>query len=471
MQEIIELRLVFKFGGTSLAGPDRIRNACSLVKHYIMRGNRLVVVCSAMGDTTDHLLALLSAAEEGRRDEMDAILTQLESDHLEATRGAVDDGELRRAAEDRVRAMLLDLRHIISGIYFLRESTPKSRDLILSFGERLSTWIFTCSLRSMGVGAEYFEGGDAGIVTDSEFGYATPLFEQCLTLVRERLEPVLSRGSVAVVTGFIGRTPDGAITTLGRGGSDLTATLLGWGLGADEVWLWTDVDGLMTTDPRILKTAKVIPQLSYDEAIEMAVFGAKGLHPRALEASYYGGIRVRIKNTFNPSAPGTLITSSSINTGTLVKAVLLLRDVAMITVKGATAVGRPGSAARILQSLANAGINIVMISQSASESSISLIVARRLADRAVEAIKRSTDAGMVQKIECEKDVAVVAVVGEGMKGTPGVASRVFGAVAKRGINVRMIAQGSSELNISFVVKESDGVEAVKAIHEDYGLGA
>ncbi len=465
------MRLVFKFGGTSLGGAERIRNACSIVKRYKKEGCELAVVCSAIGDTTDQLLQLLAAAETGRRDEMESLLAEIERVHLDAVRGSVDDGALRNLAEDRARSMLVDLRHIVSGIYFLRETTPKSRDLVLSFGERLSTSIFTYALKSEGVGAEYFEGGDAGVVTDREFGYASPLIDKCLPLIRSRLDPVLSRGDVAVVTGFIGRSPEGAITTLGRGGSDLTATLLGWGLSADEVWLWTDVDGLMTTDPRILGSARVIPQLSYEEAIEMAVFGAKGLHPRALEAAAYGGVKVRIKNTFNPSAQGTLISSNSINIGSVVKAVLLLKNVAMITVRGATAVGRPGSAARILQCLAASGINIMMISQSISESSISLIVSRSLADKAVEAIKSSPNADSIQMTECEKDVAVVAVVGEGMKGTPGVASRVFGAVARHGINIRMIAQGSSELNISFVVKESDAVEAVKAIHTDYGLGA
>ncbi|MEM0482004.1 MAG: aspartate kinase, partial [Nitrososphaerota archaeon] len=287
---------------------------------------------------------------------------------------------------------------------------------------------------------------------------------------RNTILPLLGEGVVPVVTGFIGRTRDGAITTLGRGGSDFTAALLGSGVKADEVVLWSDVDGLLTADPRIVKEARVIPRLSYEEALEMAVFGAKGLHPRAIEAAQNGGVRVRIKNTFNPSAPGTLITDRGLSTDSVVKGVLLVRDVAMITVRGASAVGKPGSAARILQGISSRGINVMMISQSVSESSISLIVRRESADVALEAIRDSNPPDVIRGVECEKDVVVVAVVGEGMKGTPGVASRVFGAVARRGINVRMIAQGSSELNISFVVKEADGVEAVRAIHKDYGLG-
>lgn len=422
-----------------------------------------------MGDTTDILIAMMNAAVKGDRGAVEGYLRALRDAHLAAALEVVSDGELRTETVQLLNERLNDLTHILSSIYFLREVTQRSKDLVLSFGERLSTWIFTSTLRGLGIPAKYFEGGDAGIITDSDFGYATPILDETIENIGKTLLPHLSEGVVPVVTGFIGRTRDGAITTLGRGGSDLTATLLGSGIGADEVVLWSDVDGLLTTDPRIVKTAKTIPQLSYEEALEMAVFGAKGLHPRAIETAQKFGIKVRIKNTFNPSAPGTLITTHGVSTGSVVKSVLLVRDVAMITVKGSSVIGRPGSAAKVLQSLSDAGINVMMISQSVSESSVSLIVRRDCADRALEAIKGSSPAGAIRGIECERDVVVLAVVGEGMKGTPGVASRVFGAVAKRGVNVRMIAQGSSELNISFVVKEADGFEAVRAIHEDYGL--
>jgi aspartate kinase len=464
------MRLVFKFGGTSLGDGERIRNACNIVRSYRERGDNIVVVCSAMGDTTDILLELMDSAVRGERGRLEDGLERLRSAHIEAVEYVLRGDGLKSEALKVIEERLSDLTHILSSIYFLREVTPRTRDLVLSFGERLSTWIFTCALRGLGIAAKYLEGGDAGIITDSDFGYATPLMEETLNNIKNTILPLLGQGVVPVVTGFIGRTRDGAITTLGRGGSDFTATLLGSGIKADEVVLWSDVDGLLTADPRIVRGVKVIPQLSYEEALEMAVFGAKGLHPRAIEAAQNGGVKVRIKNTFNPSAPGTLITDRGLSTDSVVKGVLLVRDVAMITVRGATAVGKPGSAARILQSISSRGINVMMISQSVSESSISLIVRRESADAALEAIRDSNPPSLIRGVECEKDVVVVAVVGEGMKGTPGVASRVFGAVARRGINVRMIAQGSSELNISFVVKEADGVEAVRAIHEDYGLG-
>jgi aspartate kinase len=260
------------------------------------------------------------------------------------------------------------------------------------------------------------------------------------------------------------------MTTLGRGGSDYTATILGYCLDVDEVWLWSDVDGLMTADPRIVKDARVLPTVSFNEAIEMAIFGAKGLHPRALEPAMKSNIKVRIKNTFNPSHPGTLITAKPEKSNMIVKAVLLVKDAAMISVRGASMVGRPGTVAKILETLARENINVMMISQSVSESSVSMVIKRDALSRALNRLETALlGTGLVEDIESEDDVNVIAVVGEGMRGTPGVASKVFGAVAKRGINVRMIAQGSSELNISFVVKEEDGNEAVKAVHDEYGL--
>jgi aspartate kinase len=308
-------------------------------------------------------------------------------------------------------------------------------------------------------------------VTDSNFGEAMPLFEVTRLNVRRRLGRMLDEGVTPVVTGFIATNEEGVVTTLGRGGSDYTATILASSLPADEVWLWTDVDGLMTANPRLVPEAVVLRKISYNEAVEMALFGAKGLHPRALEPVMEAQIPVKIKNTFNPSAEGTLITTSSEKTDKPVKAVLLVNNTAMLTVKGPSMVGQPGTAAKILDTLYRAGVNVMMISQSISESSISLIVRRSQLNKAVTAIEKALlGTRIVAAVEPEEDVVVVAVVGEGMKGTPGVASRVFGAVASRGVNVRMIAQGSSELNISFVVREEDGVEAVKAIHEDYGLG-
>jgi aspartate kinase len=274
-----------------------------------------------------------------------------------------------------------------------------------------------------------------------------------------------------VITGFIAATWEGTTTTIGRGGSDYTATIVGASIGADEVWIWTDVDGLMTTDPNIIPKAKRIPEVSFAEAIEMAVLGAKSMHPRALEPAMESDIPVRIRNTFNPENPGTLIVKQQkIEPGGIVKALNIVKDVAMITVGGAGMVGTPGTAAKIFDVLGRNGINILMISQSVSETNISIIIKKSQLKKAVFGLETVLSGkGIVREITAEGDVCIIAAIGAGMKGTPGVAAKIFDAVARRGINIRMIAQGSSELNISFVVKDAQSLEAAKVLHEEFKL--
>jgi len=458
-----------KFGGSSLSSSQNIKHAASIIKKY-SPDNEIVVVCSASGETTDELFSLVDKARRGRSEEVERKLSDLEQHHLGLLE-AVGDERIREETGETLKQWLRELRRAVLGILYLREATPRSTDYVLSFGERFSTLIMAGTLNSLGLKAQYLDGGEAGIVTDSNFGEAMPLMEVTRLNVKRRLGPMLDEGITPVVTGFIATNEEGVTTTLGRGGSDYTATILASSLPADEVWLWTDVDGLMTANPRIVPESVVLRTISYNEAIEMALFGAKGLHPRALEPVMKAKIPVKIRNTFNPESEGTLITDYTEKTGKPVKAVLLVNNTAMLTVRGPSMVGEPGTAAKILDTLYRAGVNVMMMSQSISESNISMIIRRNQLHKAVTAIEKGLlGTRIVASVEPEEDVVVVAVVGEGMKGTPGVASRVFGAVAAKGINIRMIAQGSSELNISFVVKESDGVDAVRAIHNEYRLG-
>ncbi|MEM3063112.1 MAG: aspartate kinase, partial [Nitrososphaerota archaeon] len=322
-----------------------------------------------------------------------------------------------------------------------------------------------------GLKVEYYSGGEAGIITDSNFGEAKPLMNVTKYQIRERILPLLDKKIIPIISGFIAFNQEGMITTLGRGGSDYTATIIGSAIKADETWIWTDVDGLMTADPKIVPFAKTLHELSFLEAIEMAVFGAKYMHPKALEPAMEENIPVRIRNLFNQENPGTLITKEvKIIERKIVKAVTSINDVALITVSGIGMIGTPGIAAKIFDTLGKNNINILMISQSVSEANISLIIKRKDLERAITAFETSIfRKDFIQNIETEEDISVIAVVGAGMKGTPGVAARVFNAVAKKGVNVRMIAQGSSELNISFVVKEKDSKKAVQAIHEEFEL--
>jgi aspartate kinase len=391
--------------------------------------------------------------------------------HSAAAMKAIKNKRVLQEIGQIIEKTLDELGKVLTGISYVGELTPKSRDYVVSFGERLSAPIVWGALRDLKLESQWFTGKEAGIVTDANFGEATPLMNVTMHQLRERIGPLLEKQVIPMVTGYIAATQDGVVTTLGRGGSDYTATLLGAALAVDEVWIWTDVDGLMTADPKIIPSAKMLPELSYQEAAEMAIFGVKAMHPRALEPLMRENIRARIRNVFNQENPGTLIAKeSTVKHTEVVKAIALIKDVAMVNVSGAGMVGAPGSYAKIFDVLGKNKINIMMVSTAVSEANMSLIIRRKLVGRALSTLEIALlGRGLVSEVTAEDDVCVIAVMGANMKGTLGVASRIFTTVARKGINIRMIAQGSSELNISFVVKEKDGEVAVRAIHEEFKL--
>jgi aspartate kinase len=464
------MRLVMKFGGSTLADADRLRAAASIVSHSISEGNRLLIVVSAMADVTDRLLEIIEAMSEKDRIPTNAVQA-LVNKHRHDVCTAIKDAVIQDEVLAKVDGLVYELESILLNTARLKELTPRTRDYLLSFGERFSAQIFCGVLEDTGVEARCFTGMDAGIVTDDHFGSARPLMKMTTHEVNENLGPLLDRNITPVVTGFIGATPDGVTTTLGRGGSDYTATVLASALGADEVWIWTDVDGLMTADPKIEPSAKTIAIISYDEAIEMAYFGAKGMHPRALEPAAENGIPIHVKNAFDPEGLGTLIVKEQFVKGRdVVKSVALVKDVSMITVSGAGMAGAPGVAASVFGLLGHNHVNILMISQSSSEASISFVVQQRDLISSVNSLEIGLlGSGDVRQVAAEENACIVAVVGAGMKGIPGVAARTFKAVADQGVNIRMIAQGSSELNISFVVRADDGAKTVRTLHREFGL--
>lgn len=457
-----------KFGGSCLDSGENILRAARVIEEYSSKGVRVVSVVSAMKGVTDRLLEMTEAASGGK--DVTLMLRDLGERHLEAAGEAIRSPERRRNVEEILLRSLSSLEKALTAVTHLKEATPRSRDYIVSFGERLSTPILWGSLMDLGLEAVWMTGGEAGIVTDSNFGEAGPLMENCRLRIEGRLRPLIERGVIPVVAGFIGEDLDGVMTTLGRGGSDYTATIIGAILGADEIYLWTDVEGLMTADPKIVPEARVIEEVSFEEAVEMAVFGAKRMHPRALEPAMEAGIPVVIRSLWRPESGGSRITGRVRVGEGVVKAVTMIRDVGLLNVRGVGMIGTPGIAGRIFQILGANGINIFMISQSVSEANISMIISKGKLYRAASLIENALlGSGVISDVSVEEDVSVVAVVGAGMRGTPGVAAKVFTAVASKGINIRMIAQGSSELNISFVVREGDGEEAVRAIHEEFGL--
>jgi aspartate kinase len=456
---------VLKFGGTSVATPEVIERLAKIVA--AVQGDRVVVV-SATAGTTNALIAAANAAGAGDVDAAETAMSRLADAHDQLYRQVV------KAKVDVVCAELQDLaeqtKALIRSVALLRECSPRSRDAILSYGELASSEVVATALRRRGIEADAVPATRI-VVTDAVFGNAGPIFEETYARARSVLEPMLRRGITPVVTGFIGATRDGVTTTLGRGASDYTAAILAAGLRADECLIYTDVSGVMSADPRIVPSAKPLPRLSYAEAAELSYFGAKVLHPRAVLPAIELGIPVRILNTFAPADVGTTITHEAVADGSVVKATTSLGGLGLLTVQGAGMSGIPGFAAKVFDTTAAEGVSVLMISQASSENSICIVVPADTVDRLKNALERMLAKELahhdVERVAVEQPIAVVAAVGEGMKGTPGVAARVFGALGRVGVNVIAIAQGSSELNISFCVAEADQAKAVRAIHDEF----
>ena len=463
------MRLVLKFGGTSISSTANIRNVARFI-HSLSKEHKIVSVFSAITGVTDDLIRIATLIQKGNKDAASNLVKKIIKSHTQIANECIKNPKIRKELIYKMKSDLSELEELLHGMLLLGEVTPRSSDYLISFGERLSINLIAHVLNDLGAKAVALTGKDIGIVTDSNFGEAKPLMDTTRLRVSQLIDSLLEKKVLPVVGGFAGADQYGNITTFGRGGSDYTATIVASSIKADEVWLMSDVDGLMTTDPKIVKNAKVLKEVSYNEAMEMALFGAKYIHPRALEPLITKKIPLRIKNTFSPENVGTLITASpKADTQKTVKCVSAIRHTGLIDVRGGSMVGAPGTAATIFSTLAKVGVNIMMISQSPSESSISIIVKKNDLDRAVNALEMNLLGKIIKKVEVTVDVAVIALIGSGMRGTVGVASKVFAAVAKRGVNVVMIAQGSSELNLAFVVKDIDCNIAVQALHDEFEL--
>lgn len=465
------MRLVVKFGGTSLAAAKEIRGVAKFVGG-LGKKNQVVVVCSAVNDVTDQLLDISGFIQKGNKDAARAQLAKLKKQHIQLARETVLGAKTRKQLLQKLDFDLAELEGLLHGMSLLGEVTPRSLDYLISFGERLSIAIVSHAIIDLRGRSVALTGKEVGIVTDSNFGSSKPLMDTTRLRVSAKLDPMLSKKIIPVIGGFAGADQHGHITTFGRGGSDYTATIIASCIRADEVWLMSDVDGLMTADPKMVKDARVIPEVSYVEAMEMALFGAKQIHPRSFEPLLSKKIPMRIRNSFNVDNPGTLVTADpSEETMRTVKCVSVIRHNGLIDMRGGSMVGAPGTAATIFSTLAKAGINIMMISQSPSESSITIVVKKHDLDRAVNTLEMNLLGKMIKKIDVTTDVSIIALIGSGMRGTIGVASKVFGAAARNEVNVVMIAQGSSELNLAFVVKDSDCQAAMQALHDEFELAS
>lgn len=460
---------IHKFGGTSVGDADRIAAVARIVRG-LSPACRPVVIASAMTGVTDQLIAAAVAATRGAILEGTALLDAVLARHLEALEKlAVGDAE---SVATEIRRLVDEVADLVRAVAHLRELTPRTRDDIIAVGEKLSTRLLAAALRRAGAAAVAVDA-DTFLETDDRFGEANALMGISDRTIAAALSPRLEHGEIPVVTGFCGRAPDGATTTLGRGGSDLSATLIAAALHADEVTIWTDVDGVFTADPKVVPEARVIRQLNFREAAEMSYYGAKVLHQRTMIPVASLTIPVRTRNSFAPEAPGTMIDGRITPGSHPVKAVTAVRDQGLVSVEGKGMAGVPGVAARLFAAIAEARISVTMISQSSSEASICLAVPGECAIDAEQTLKREFRAditrGDVDEIVARRGVSLIAAVGLGMAHTPGVAARVFNALARRGLNVLAVAQGSSELNLTLAVDHDQTADAIRALHAEFGL--
>jgi aspartate kinase len=460
-----------KFGGTSVGDARRMREITEIVRNCMAR--RPVVVASAMSGVTDLLLSTAQSALRKETAQVREMINALSQKHSHIARALVTRPENRDELIGYHACLLEELDAIYQGVGLLAELSPRSLDAIASFGERFSCSQIAAVFEDAGIAAEYVDAREL-IRTDANFGQAAVDFTVTYANIQKALAPLAEKNIVPVVTGFIAATNDGITTTLGRSGSDYTGAIVGAALGSEEIWIWTDVDGVMTADPRCVAGAQHLPEISYLEAAEMSYFGAKVIHPKTMLPAIENNIPIRIKNTFNPSHPGTLISNKTGSAPGAVKNVTSIDDLALVAVEGHGMMGVPGVAARIFTALARADVNIMMISQASSEHNVCLVIPQKDQQRAVEALQREFAADiagkMVDGIRLREGVAIIAVVGEGMHGVPGVAGKTFTAAARENVNIIAVAQGSSELNISLVVDQCDVRRAIQAIHDAF-MGA
>ena len=463
--------ITMKFGGTSVGSAERIAQAAQLAIDSAEQGHQVVVVTSAMSGVTNLLIDAAHSAAAGQWDPQ--VRHQLFDRH-KAVADALIAGDASRHAIviDALSQRMERFDKLCFGLSMVRELTPRLLDAISGMGEIMAAPLLSAAIAARGRASQPVEATEL-IVTNDQFGGAEPLMEETRAKARARLLPAIAQGEIPVVTGFIGATADGVQTTLGRGGSDYSASLVGAALDADEIWIWTDVNGVMTANPSEVSDARTLQEISYSEASELAYYGAKVLHYKTILPAFRQRIPVRILNSFNPSHAGTRVSVEGDAAAHGVKAVTSIRNVTLIAISGTGMQAIPGIVAKAFDVVASLQANVLMISQASSENNICFVISQSEAPAVLKALRSTLEVelmrGNIEEISGDESVAIVAAIGDRMRGTPGIASAVFGALALAGINVIAISQGSSERNISLVVTERDAAGAVRAIHRAFQL--
>ncbi len=466
--------LVMKFGGTSVGSTEALIHAAQIIRDARIEWPRVVVVTSAMSGVTNLLLDSATKAVQGNIESLPGAEQTLRKKHFVTIDELIQDKILCTETKDEINTLIFTFVDLCKAIAVLGEASPRALDAVASLGERMSVRLLTAIVKNAGVKAQAVEASEF-IITNNHFQNAHPDFKATTEKTRFLLNPLLNERIIPITTGFIGATPEGVVTTLGRGGSDYSAAIIGAVLPADDVWIWTDVDGVMTTDPRIVTSARTLPEITYSEIAELAYYGAKVLHPKTIRPVVDAGIGLRICNTFNPSNSGTRLIASSNkdsqprNGGHVVRAVTAIRKQRLITVEGRGMLGVPGVAARAFSAVASTGTSVPLITQASSEQSICFAVPAEFASTVVNQLETIFSSEIndndIDRVWMTDDISIITVVGVGMIHTPGIAGQVFSQLGRNNVNVLAIAQGSSEVSISMVVAAADTENAVKSLHE------
>lgn len=459
---------ILKFGGSSVGTPERINRVIDTLKEYQNDGKKFAVVFSAFQGVTDKLISLSQKTME-RNNSYKEELDKLKQIHFDAIDFLIKEKSGKIAVGKKVLPLLTELEEILHGVFLLKELTPRTSDYIMSFGERLSCTIISAVMNARGFNTEFLDSRTI-IKTDDAYGSARVNYE----ITNKNIVGYFSsHKNIQVITGFIGSTDKNETTTLGRGGSDYTAAIFGAALDAEEIEIWTDVDGILTADPKKVAEAFSLKAVTYEEAMEMSHFGAKVIHPPTMKPALRKKIPIRIMNTFNPSFPGTVITEKDQSGIFSVKGISSIDDITLLRITGSGMVGVVGIASRIFGALAKEKVNVILITQASSEHSVCLAILPQygqLSKKIIEEeFKWEIRDGMIDEVIVEAGMSIIAVVGEDMRNTPGISGKVFQSLGKNGINIIAIAQGSSELNISLVIPKNDLKKALNVLHNSLFL--
>jgi bifunctional aspartokinase / homoserine dehydrogenase 1 len=457
-----------KFGGTSVGTVEAMRRAAEIILQVTQDWSRVVVVTSALAGVTNLLIDSAHRAARGDHDAYQQAVLEIKQRHQVYIDRLLAGSQRRERLQAEVDALVNSFANLCQAISVLGEASPRALDAVAALGERLSSRLLAAAAQSLGVEAEAVEATRL-IVTDDHYQNAMPDMRVSELCIRSELHPLMESGIVTVVTGFIGATPDGITTTLGRGGSDYTASILALALKARQVWIWTDVDGVMTADPRVVPHARTIPVISYREVAEMAYFGAKVLQPKSIQPVIEGGIELRVCNTFNPSNPGTwLVADRNGNGHGKIRAITAIRGLRLITLSGTGMLGVPGVAGRIFSAVATTGISVPLIIESSSEQAICFPAPIECVEAVIHTLRShlslELQRGDIDQIQASDEVDIITVVCPGLRSVPGVAGQIFSTLGNAEINVLGISFGASDVSINLIVSASDTHRAVQSLH-------